>query len=715
MKSTTSPLELWGGVECSIIRLHDTWRDQSVETGHAERPGDIDLIAGLGVTAVRYPLLWEAIATERPDRLDFSWTDERLAMLKERGFKVIAGLCHHGSGPRYTSLLDPDFPKKLSDFAARAAERYPWIEDWTPVNEPLTTARFSALYGHWYPHARDFGAFLRALANESLGTLEAMRAIKKAVPGARLVQTEDLGKTFSTAPLRYQAAHENERRWLSLDLLCGRVRPGHIFHDWMLKSGVPEPTLRTLASGEAKPDLIGINHYLTSERFLDHRVELYPDLAPGGNGRDTYVAAEAVRVKRLDGRTGFAPRIREAWERYRIPMAITEVHHGCTRDEQLRWFTEVWRTAGALKEEGVDLRAVTLWSLFGNVDWRSLLTRNEGIYDVGAFDARSKTPRPTVIARAAAAYAKGEDFDHPVLDLEGWWRRPGRLYPWNGRCKAGEGGGRKILITGATGTLGRAFARIAEHRGLPFCLTSRADLDICEERSIAAAIERYEPWAVINTAGFVRVADADRERDACFAANSKGPEVLARVCADAGVPLVTFSSDLVFDGKSGPYRESDPLNPVGAYGLSKAEAESRVLAIAKHALVIRTAAFFGPWDKYNFAWHILNGLARGEPVRACPRTVVSPTYVPDLCHATLDLLVDGEKGVWHLTNQGNLSWHEFARRLAAQAGYDDDLVLPHEGQAEANTALTTERGALLRPLDHAIGDFVGAIGGKLPA
>ena len=151
-------------------------------------------------------------------------------MLRERGIKVIGGLLHHGSGPKYTDLLDPDFPRKLADYAARVAERYPWIEMWTPVNEPLTTARFSGLYGHWYPHGRDYPTFLRALVNQCKGTLEAMRAIRRAIPGARLVQTEDLGKTFSTAPLRYQAAHENERRWLSLDLLCGRVDVRHIWH-----------------------------------------------------------------------------------------------------------------------------------------------------------------------------------------------------------------------------------------------------------------------------------------------------------------------------------------------------------------------------------------------------------------------------------------------------------------------------------------------------
>jgi dTDP-4-dehydrorhamnose reductase len=266
------------------------------------------------------------------------------------------------------------------------------------------------------------------------------------------------------------------------------------------------------------------------------------------------------------------------------------------------------------------------------------------------------------------------------------------------------------LITGATGTLGNAFARICEERALPYCLTNRAELDICDEESIAAAISHHKPWAIINTAGFVRVADAEKEQDACLEANAAGPEKLARACSAAGVQLVTFSSDLVFDGKLGrPYEEGDPISPTGVYGLSKAKAEAHVREAMKDALIIRTSAFFGPWDKYNFAWNVLSSLARGEEVTACDKTEVSPTYVPDLCHATLDLLVDGEKGIWHLANQGKLSWHEFAMQVAEGAGYDPALVLPIDDQP-ANTALTSARGLMLRPVEHAIEDYLGSVG-----
>lgn len=707
-------LELWGGAECTIVRVGDGWRDQSIETGHRFRREDIDRIAELGIKRVRFPIIWESVAPDSLDAFDFEWTDDRLAMLRERGVEVIGGLLHHGSGPHYTNLLDPDFPKKFAAYAARVAERYPWIEWWTPVNEPLTTARFAGLYGHWYPHGHDYPTFLRALGNECLGTLAAMRAIRAHAPDAKLLQTEDLGKTFSTARLRYQARHENSRRWLSFDLLAGRVDERHDWWGWLRHAGMSTDDILSFRSGEARPDMLGINHYLTSERFLDHRLDLYPGQEPGGNGRDTYIDAEAVRVKRLGEQTGIRPRLSEAWERYRIPIAITEVHHGCTRDEQLRWFVDVCETAQQLRDEGVELVAVTPWSMFGNVDWRSLITRNDGHYDTGVFDVRGPEPRPTVVAAAAKAFGKGERFDHPVLDAPGWWRRPMRLYPWNGRCKALPEGGRKLLITGATGTLGRAFSRICDHRGLPHCLTSRAELEITDETSIRAAIERYEPWAIINSAGFVRVADAERERDACFKWNAEGPAKLAEICEEQNIPLVTFSSDLVFDGKKGEaYVETDQVRPANVYGLSKAKAEEQVLGRMKRALVIRTSAFFGPWDQYNFAWHVLSSLARGEPVRAGRNTAVSPTFVPDLCHATLDLLIDGETGLWHLANQGKLSWHEFATAVAEGAGYDPSLVLPIEDEP-ASTELASERGLMLRPVERAIEDYLSEIGELAP-
>ncbi|HXH52166.1 MAG TPA: family 1 glycosylhydrolase [Sphingomicrobium sp.] len=707
-RRSAPPLELWGGVECTVVRIGDEFRNQLVDTGHWSRMDDLAAMAELGVKAVRYPIVWETVAPQVPTELDFSWHDKRLERLRELGIRVVGGLVHHGSGPRYTSLLDAKFPKLLAEYAAKVAKRYPWIDTWTPVNEPLTTARFSCLYGHWYPHARDIESMFLALANECHATALAMEAIRREIPGAKLMVTEDLGKTFSTDKLAYQARHENDRRWLSLDLLDGRVGPGHPFYNWLLKSGVSEDALATLASGSGRPDFIGINHYLTSERFLDHRIHRYPDVEPGSNGIDVYADLEAVRVDKLKRQVGPAKRLREAWDRYEIPLVFSEVHHGCSRDEQVRWLVDVWNAVEKERAKGADIRAVTLWSMFGAVDWRSLLTRKEGFYDVGAFDTRSDKPRPTLVAKAAAKLGRGEKFDHPLLDLPGWWKRPGRCHARRrfDMLPRDCSRARPILITGATGTLGRAFSKICAHRGLAHVLTSRGELDICDEASIAAALERHKPWAVINTAGFVRTWEAEARKDECFRANVTGPELLAKACKVHGIPFVTFSSDLVFDGQLGrSYIEPDRPAPACAYGRSKAEAEARLLASDADALIIRTSAFFGPWDRHNFLFNTIERLKRGEDVVASDRTIVSPTYVPDLVQATLDLLLDEERGLWHLTNQGAVSWHELACEVADRAKLGRNRIRAAEDDEKTDTSLTSSRGLLLRPLDQAIGEF----------
>jgi len=235
---------------------------------------------------------------------------------------------------------------------------------------------------------------------------------------------------------------------------------------------------------------------------------------------------------------------------------------------------------------------------------------------------------------------------------------------------------------------------------------SRRELDIADADAISRLLQDTRPWAVINAAGYVRVAEAEREPDLCFRENVLGAETLARACAEHGIPLVTFASDLVFDGAHGPYVESDPVNPATAYGCAKAEAERRVLAAHDRALVVRTSAFFGPWDRHNFAYAALATLAAGRSF-AASHDLVSPTYVPDLAHVTLDLLIDGAAGVWHLASPGEISWSDFARVLAGRAGYDPALVVaPRNPELPRNAALASERGLLLPPLETTFDRFL---------
>ena len=723
------PLELWAGVECTVNRVGEAYYDQLERSGHARRIEDLDLFAELGVRAMRYPILWERTAPDGPARADWSWADERLERLRALGIRPIVGLVHHGSGPRHTSLVDPSFAEGLAAFARAVAARYPWVESYTPVNEPLTTARFSGLYGHWYPHGRDALTFAHALLTQCRAVVLAMRAVREVNPRAQLVQTDDLGKTFSTRTLAYQAQFDNERRWLTFDLLCGRLDPDQAMWQGLRRLGIDEAELDWFRRHPCPPDVIGINHYVTSERFLDERLDRYPPCAHGGNRRQAYADVEAVRVV-TPGVAGPHKLLGEAWARYGLPIAVTEVHLGCTREEQLRWLLEVWTAAQVLRRQGADVRAVTAWSLLGAYDWNSLVTRQDGYYEPGVFDLRAPRPRPTALAAMLRDLAAGREPAHPVLATPGWWHRPQRLiYPpvrlhttARAQCRprVRAAPARPVVITGATGTLGRAFARLCNVRGLSYHLLARPEMDIADAGSVEAAFARYRPWAVVNAAGYVRVDDAEREPDACHRDNAAGPAVLATACARHGVALLTFSSDLVFDGdKASPYVESDPVAPLSVYGRTKAEAEERVLHILPSALVVRTSAFFGPWDAHNFVTVTLKSLASAPRLAGAPAVVaaddivVSPTYVPDLVQACLDLLIDGECGLWHLANAGAITWAALARRVAEHVGITASRVegrpswdLGLSVRRPAYSVLGSERGVLLPSLDDALLRYV---------
>jgi dTDP-4-dehydrorhamnose reductase len=719
-KLTLPHLELWAGVECTVNRVGNVYSDQLERSGHDLRSKDLERLAALGVRTLRYPILWERTAPQALDNLDWAWADERMEALGQLGLTPIVSLVHHGSGPSYTSLLDPKFPEKLATYAEAVARRYPWVSAYTPVNEPLTTARFSCLYGIWYPHHRDALSFARALLSQCRAVILAMRAIRAVNPEARLVQTEDLGKTFSTQTLTYQAEFENERRWLTFDLLCGRITSGTPMWDYFVWLGIQPSELEWFSENQTSPDILGVNHYITSERFLDQRLTRYPVAFHGGNGRHAYADVEAVRVC-SEGVAGPKAIIREAWERYGLPLAITEAHLGCTREEQLRWLNEIWHAAVQSREDRVDVRAVTAWAAFGTYDWNNLLT-STGSYEPGIFDLRSPAPRATALAGFIQTIASGKEFDHPTLDAPGWWRRLGRLsYPPVARRaqgisssvrsvkKSGEAS-RPILITGATGTLGQAFARLCEKRGLAYQLLSRAQLDIADDISVASALNQYEPWALVNTAGYVRVDEAEANAELCRRENVIGPVCLAKECANRALPLVTFSSDLVFDGeKVKPYVESDATAPLNVYGKSKADAEVLVLEECPQALVIRTSAFFGPWDGYNFVHNVINDLANGRTVSAASDISISPTYVPDLVNAALDLLIDGEQGIWHLANPAIVTWADFARLVANTAGYDSGLVecrssgsLGFAAVRPSFTALASERSSFMPSLEDSL-------------
>jgi dTDP-4-dehydrorhamnose reductase len=389
-------------------------------------------------------------------------------------------------------------------------------------------------------------------------------------------------------------------------------------------------------------------------------------------------------------------RLSEAWKRYHMPVVATEVHLGCTREDQVRWLLEAWNAAQELRADGQDIRAITVWALLGSMDWSSLLVSRREHYESGAFDVRSGRPRRTAVANAARSLAKRGSYSHPVLNGAGWWRRNDRYFDDRSGANQTEcANGPRILIAASNEcAFASMFADICRARGLPCSLLSWPD-DI-DPTHVAEQIADMQAWALINLdAPLMRL--APDSRDGSFRCSVARAKHLAHACAVARIPLVHVSSHLVFDGKiGGPYTENDLVAPDCATSCELIAAERAVLGRCADCLVVRAGPLFGLVDDNAASFEGGNE----------PASLVSPTFAPDLVNAALDLLIDGERGVWHLANRGEISYAEFAGLLLQGR---PSAKLPCTGSATplSNLSLTSVRGDILPSLDDALARFLG--------
>ncbi|MET0638010.1 MAG: family 1 glycosylhydrolase [Chitinophagaceae bacterium] len=463
-----SGVDIWAGLECTLNRVGDTYRDQLSENGHYYRKDDLRLIASLGVSTMRYPLLWEKHQPQADAEIDWSWAETQLGLMKSLEITPIVGLVHHGSGPVFTDLLDEGFAEKLAAYALKVAQRFPGVTMYTPVNEPLTTARFSGLYGLWYPHKCDDTSFLLMLINQVKGIVLSMQEIRKINPDARLIQTEDLAMTHSSPMFAAQATFENHRRWLTNDLLLGKVDKSHPLWDYFIDNGIQEDKLLFFVNNPTPPDIIGWNYYATSERYL---VTASDGQFQGFSG--TALSYEDQVAVRHGKARGLKSLLIQAFNRYQFPMAITECHLSCSREEQLRWFKEVWEACNDLKKSGFNLRAVTSWSVMGAIDWNSLVTQDNKFYESGAFDISGGMTRPTALAGMIKTLLSGRRFDHPLLYNRGWWdRNQRRAFDSHPQRKIAP-----LLLIGERRLILEAFERACEQRAITYKSWGRGTWD----------------------------------------------------------------------------------------------------------------------------------------------------------------------------------------------------------------------------------------------
>ena len=232
----------------------------------------------------------------------------------------------------------------------------------------------------------------------------------------------------------------------------------------------------------------------------------------------------------------------------------------------------------------------------------------------------------------------------------------------------------KVLVLGSRGQLGQDcldVLRPHDVSGLDL-----PDVDIASAGSISAALDAHRPDAVVNCAAFTAVDKAESCEELARAVNATGPGLVGRACAVRGVRVVHISTDYVFDGRREPptpYVESDSPAPQTAYGRTKREGEERLLESGAHAAILRTAWLYGLHGR-NFPLTMLR-LARETPSRRL-RVVAdqwgTPTWSLTLARQIRRVLEAPEfpTGVFHATDQGYATWHEFATTFLAAMGVE---------------------------------------------
>ena len=232
-----------------------------------------------------------------------------------------------------------------------------------------------------------------------------------------------------------------------------------------------------------------------------------------------------------------------------------------------------------------------------------------------------------------------------------------------------------ILITGASGQLGRELSKLAAERGLEHAALSRPEFDFEKPETIEAAFQAAKPTLVINAAAYTAVDAAEANVAAATAGNHAGPLRLAQLCEAAGIPFIHVSTDYVFDGEKGaPYVESDATAPTGVYGATKRAGEIAILAACTKAIILRTAWVYAAHGK-NFCRTMLGAGRRFPTLRVVADQHGTPTAAPDLARAILDIAArltqtgwrPEYRGIFHATGTGETTWHGFACAIFEEA------------------------------------------------
>lgn len=360
------------GIESSAPLVDGRRVDEMEKCRHYERwREDFALVEELEIRFLRYgpPLHRTFLGL---DKFDWSFADETLAELKRRDIVIIADLCHFGVPDWIGDFQNPDFPDLFARYARAFAQRFPWVQLYTPVNEMYICANFSARYGWWNEQLTGDRTFVTALKHIVKANVLAMQTILDIRPDAIFIQSESSEYYHAENPKAIKPAEiMNAERFLSLDLNYGRRIESEMY-EFLFDNGMTRDEYHFFIDNNLRHHcILGNDYYITNE----HRV-----LEDG----TTRPAGEVF---------GYAEITWQYYDRYRIPVMHTETNfnEGPNRDEAIYWLWKEWANVLRVRNDGIPVVGFTWYSLTDQVDWNTALREDNGRVDpLGLYDLERK-------------------------------------------------------------------------------------------------------------------------------------------------------------------------------------------------------------------------------------------------------------------------------------------------------------------------------------
>lgn len=232
----------------------------------------------------------------------------------------------------------------------------------------------------------------------------------------------------------------------------------------------------------------------------------------------------------------------------------------------------------------------------------------------------------------------------------------------------------KVLVTGYAGQLGYEVVRLLESRGVPCKGVDMADFNLTDAAAVLDYVQQYRPDVIVHCAAYTNVDKAETEPEICAAVNGMGTLYMVRAALSVGAKMVYISTDYVFSGTGNqPFEVDDPYGPKNVYGVSKVQGEDAVRSLMTRYYILRTSWVFGKNGK-NFVRTMLRLGAEKKELRVVSDQIGSPTYAKDLARVICDMIATDKYGIYHVRNEGFISWADFAKMIMEKAGLSCRII-----------------------------------------